>query len=307
MPENWLLFVDTNILLDFYRLRGSSVSRYLSALEENSDRLILTEQVQMEFLKHRQRVLNEFLREFEKPKTQRVPACIESYQPAISFQKNAKDALANYRKVVSKIERMIENPSRNDRVFKSIGKIFDGEGAYSLKRNTEGKERTRSLARKRFSLGYPPRKKDDTSFGDGLNWEWIVKCACDCKMKSNVFIVSRDGDYGIKRNGSYHVLDWLKKEFGDRVGKRRKIEHSELLADGLKKFDVKVSKKEVEEERDVADQQRIKLRDDRHYGNIRALKYLQNLNLYANSVDTDDRYNRLLSSFRDDYFSRNKK
>ncbi|WP_176440200.1 PIN domain-containing protein [Boseongicola aestuarii] len=53
MSDNWLVFVDTNILLDFYRFRGASALKQLKALEQNRAKLIVTEQVQMEFLKHR--------------------------------------------------------------------------------------------------------------------------------------------------------------------------------------------------------------------------------------------------------------
>ena len=58
-----LLFVDTNVLLDFYRIKKSDVStRYLEQLEACRDRLILGSQVEMEYKKNRQRVIVEALR-----------------------------------------------------------------------------------------------------------------------------------------------------------------------------------------------------------------------------------------------------
>lgn len=57
-----LLFVDTNVMLDFYRIRKSDIStKYLEQLELCKDRLIVGAQVEMEYKKHRQRVLVEFL------------------------------------------------------------------------------------------------------------------------------------------------------------------------------------------------------------------------------------------------------
>ena len=44
-----LLFVDTNILLDFYRIRKSDISmKYLDQLEACKDRLIISSQIEME-------------------------------------------------------------------------------------------------------------------------------------------------------------------------------------------------------------------------------------------------------------------
>ena len=47
-------FIDTNILLDFYRKPGESAIRQLKALEKHRESLILGDQLSMEFLKNRQ-------------------------------------------------------------------------------------------------------------------------------------------------------------------------------------------------------------------------------------------------------------
>src|SRR5580765_7471463 len=44
----------------------------------------------------------------------------------------------------------------------------------------------------------PPRKPNDTSMGDAINWEWIVECAKT--LNGSVIIVSRDRDYGVTYN-----------------------------------------------------------------------------------------------------------
>src|SRR6185312_7915028 len=62
--SGYLLFIDTNILLDFYRIRKSDISlKYLKEIEDNLDKLILTSQVEMEFRKNRQIVILEALTE----------------------------------------------------------------------------------------------------------------------------------------------------------------------------------------------------------------------------------------------------
>ena len=55
--SNYLVFVDTNILLDFYRFRRESGLVLLQRFDKIHDRLITTYQVEMEFKKNRQRVI----------------------------------------------------------------------------------------------------------------------------------------------------------------------------------------------------------------------------------------------------------
>lgn len=51
MALNTLIFVDTNILLDLYRVRsgGDANLELLRHLETNQEKLIVTDQVEMEF------------------------------------------------------------------------------------------------------------------------------------------------------------------------------------------------------------------------------------------------------------------
>lgn len=47
-----LVFIDTNILLDFYRQRRGDISlKYLAEIEKHYESLILTSQVEMEYKK----------------------------------------------------------------------------------------------------------------------------------------------------------------------------------------------------------------------------------------------------------------
>ena len=52
-----LVFIDTNIYLDFYRVRGTDATlSILKHFDENHDRIITTSEVEMEYKKNRQRV-----------------------------------------------------------------------------------------------------------------------------------------------------------------------------------------------------------------------------------------------------------
>lgn len=96
-------------------------------------------------------------------------------------------------------------------------------------------------------MGYPPRKKNDTSIGDAINWEWIVHV---CKENNaNAIIVSRDGDYGVSYNDKSYINDWLSAEFKERVNKRKAVTLYDSLSSALKDLKVRVTQAEQDEER----------------------------------------------------------
>lgn len=120
---------------------------------------------------------------------------------------------------------------------------------------TEGKKirkRVRSLAWKRFILGYPPRKKDDTSMDDAVNWEWIVQCAID--SGKNIIIASRDSDYGATYNDDPLLNDALHQEFKERVSKRRKILLTDRLTEAFKQASITVTAMEEKQEQELIDE-----------------------------------------------------
>ena len=61
------MFIDTNILLDFYRLRTESGLKLLTPLDGLHDRLITTYQVEMEFKKNRHAAIHESLKNLKSP------------------------------------------------------------------------------------------------------------------------------------------------------------------------------------------------------------------------------------------------
>ena len=245
--KQWLIFIDTNILLDFYR-QGESAIRQISLLEKHKDSLIITDQVWMEFLKNRQEVLTSTVNTLKQPDTISFPPFLSDYQPAKSVSVSIKSAHTNFKKVRSKIDNMISNPASHDAVYKGLLKIFSHVGDYTLTRNDEIKHEIRSLAKKRFTLGYPPRKATDNSIGDAVNWEWIVHCAIQSADKRNIMIVSRDKDYGASVGKDRYLNDWLIKEFKERVSTKRKIELSPKLTVALKRLDEQVSRRDELEE-----------------------------------------------------------
>lgn len=242
-----LIFVDTNIFLDFYRTRRSDVSMsYIARLEDCKARLILGSQVEMEFKKNRQKVILETINTFKKPDWGKLtPPALFADAKATQMIDERKNDIERYQKVINgKIEKILETPSKYDDLFKGLQRLFKSKTDFNLGRDSEHRFKIRELAEKRFMLGYPPRKADDTSIGDAINWEWIVHCAIN--SKKDVVIVTRDTDYGLIYDKRSYLNDWLKIEFQQRVGRSRKLILTDKLSYALKIVDKAVSK-EMEE------------------------------------------------------------
>src|SRR5690606_10224611 len=107
----------------------------------------------------------------------------------------------------------------------------------------------RRKAFRRFLHGCPPRKKNDTSIGDAINWEWMVHCAN--AQTAELVIVTRDSDYGAHFDNRGYINDHLKQEFAERVSKRRKILLYSKLSDALKHFQVPITRGEEEAEAEL--------------------------------------------------------
>ena len=90
----------------------------------------------------------------------------------------------------NRTEQLFRSPTTKDPVYKVAQRVFKHPSDHNLTRQRKERDSIRRLAYKRFVLGYPPRKAGDTSVGDAVNWEWIVRCACD--SGDDVVIVSRD-------------------------------------------------------------------------------------------------------------------
>jgi hypothetical protein len=57
------------------------------------------------------------------------------------------------------------------------------------------------LARKGKELGNPPGKKSDP-LGDQITWEQFIN-ACSKRKVATVWIITRDGDFGLKKQNRF--------------------------------------------------------------------------------------------------------
>lgn len=243
-----LLFIDTNVFLDFYRVSGQQGGvTLLDHLKDHHERIITSSQVEMEFKKNRPKVIVSGFQSVGNPEWNRLklPAYLARSKQSSGFA-SGKDRIKKQLKTLeTRVQNVIENPTQYDPVYKAAQRLFRARSEFNLSRKKEVRFKIRELAEKRFMLGYPPRKSGDTSIGDALNWEWIIKCSQD--TSSDVVIVSRDDDFGITFNKKRYINDWLAHEFKERC-KKRKVTLTDRLAEGLKMAGIRVGKAERDSE-----------------------------------------------------------
>lgn len=242
----YLIFIDTNIYLDYYRSDRSDVSiTLLDKIYQNRDRIITTSEVEMEYKKNRQR---EIIGSMGLIKTKdtgsiKIPPLFKTPQ----LERSIKAAERNLSRIAEELKertsKLLESPELNDPVYKVLEKLFRSDDECHLNRDKIVRFTIRRLAKKRFMLGYPPRKDSDLSLVDAINWEWIIYCAK--QSTNNVIIVSRDGDYG----PSNTINDWLLQEYKERVSSDRIVELTNSLTYAFKLASIKVSRKEEQIEK----------------------------------------------------------
>jgi len=250
-----LIFIDTNIFLDFYRAESEASLSLLRHVESIPEGLITTDQVEMEFLHNRQRVISAALQSLKAPSLPPfIPAYLSDSRAASKIEKSLGEMKKQMAALKKRFAGILENPALHDPVFKVVKKAFSFQSPMNLKFCEAKRDQIFERALNRFQRGLPPRKRDDTSFGDAVNWEWIVECASDTGM--DVVVVSRDGDYGLRFDGKHYLNDCLLQEFKDRVSAKRKVEFTTSLAQALRHLSVPVTKAEEEEEEKIIAQQK---------------------------------------------------
>lgn len=268
-----LIFIDTNIFLDFYRIRKSGVSmKYLEEIEKNKDIIITSSQVEMEFKKNRQSAILESIGEVKKINNinTSVPAILSNTKAVEMIEKSKKDIYKKQKELRERIEKILKNPVYNDPVYKSLQKLFNHNTPINLNRDNKIRYTIRNLAKKRFILGYPPRKKSDNSIGDAINWEWIIKCAET--TGKHIVLVTRDSDFGCTYDNESFLNDWLVQEFKQRISQKRKIILTDKLSTAFQIVEIPVTEEMIQEEEKVI---KISLQNYQQHSIQEAIKRLQ--------------------------------
>src|ERR1041385_1955037 len=121
-----LLFIDTNIFLDFYRTEGDAGLSLLEHVETVSGNLIMTDQVEAEFYCNRQRVISQALTNVKIPQIPDfMPAYLADSKTAAALNKDIDRVKNRIRVIKDRFARILKDPARNDPVFKQFFHIAD--------------------------------------------------------------------------------------------------------------------------------------------------------------------------------------
>ncbi len=227
---------------------GEAAERQLKFIDKNRGRIITSDQVRMEYMKHRQHIIIDTINKIKAPEgaIRQLPPILVDAKPAAQIKKQIKSIATQQKRIKARIEKILVSPVYYDQVYQCSQRLFKTKSPFNLTREMDLRLEIRELAKKRFMLGYPPRKNSDNSIGDAVNWEWIIKCAE--KSGDDVLVVSRDGDYGPSYQNTAYINDWLSQEFKKRTKSTQRIQLTNRLTDAMKIANFTVSKADEESE-----------------------------------------------------------
>ena len=249
---NTLLFIDTNIFLDFYRVPQSDLSlEVFDFLLEHSDLLIISDQVKMEFQKNRNNTIQGYMNllPMDLDKKVKAPVLLSGTKKAEEIKQCANKLQRTIKELKDILNGILLDPNHKDDAYKSLMQLFEVNNLYnSGKQKIELSDSIFLKAIRRFHRGMPPRKNHDLSIGDAINWEWCLYCCSYYKPKHSLIIVSNDKDFADSTNEN-KINPVLKDEFRERVGKSFSVRLEHSLKKAIKDIKLEMPKS-VEEELD---------------------------------------------------------
>jgi hypothetical protein len=193
------------------------------------------------------------MQELKSPAQVPRPGIFSDAKASSVLTRSMKEADKRVKALKQKLTRVLDRPTEHDPVYQACQRIFHKNDPLVLTREDKRRHLIRRKAFRRFLHGCPPRKRNDTSIGDAINWEWMVHCADTANAE--LVIVTRDSDYGVHFENKGYVNDHLRQEFSERVSRKRKILLYARLSDALKHFAVPVTEQEVAAEAEIVELQ----------------------------------------------------
>jgi|GEM_PF-2154308 len=178
------LFIDTNILLNFYAFSADQtevLDELISRVGPQGIVLHLPRQVRNEFERNRESKLQQVVAELRNYKFPQIPNLIRDTEAAEQYSKAKSDAEKAIKSLIANatgLALQFDLP-----IDKKIGELFDKATTY----DDEGFIYDRAFAR--TQKGDPPGKSDQ--LGDRYNWEVLLEHA----PAQDMYIISEDGDF----------------------------------------------------------------------------------------------------------------
>lgn len=181
------LFIDTNILLNFFHFAGEDLEqlRKLIAGQEHSNLVVWTTEQQIsEFYRNRDGKIEDGIKQ---PRTFKFsynfPAYFRTYKEHKEFQALAQSLSKKHSELMDKVLADVSG------VCLEADKIVADLFAKARKISTDDEVYAKAL--RRLRVGNPPGKKSTTA-GDEINWEALKS---GIPVLEDLHVVSVDGDY----------------------------------------------------------------------------------------------------------------
>lgn len=201
------IFIDTNILLDFYHFSNdqlNELSNLLNSSTLGASKVYLTQQVCDEFLRNRERKILDAMKRFTDSKVKlAIPAFMREYQNTEQIVELSKELIEKFedlRKLV--MSDISERKLHADHVISDFMRRLE---VIPVATNDYHE------ALQRAQLGNPPGKPG--SVGDAINWTLLLNRVPDGET---LHLISKDGDYfsviGDDKPMGYLVDEWNRKK-----------------------------------------------------------------------------------------------
>jgi predicted nucleic acid-binding protein len=130
-----VLFVDTNIWLDFYRSRNDASMGLLAHLEQIADRIVVTYQLESEYKKNRQAAILEGMQDLKPPQQIPRPAMFSDARASALLNKHLKEAEKRVKALKAKLAKALANPAAHDPVYQACQRVFHQDSPLALTRD----------------------------------------------------------------------------------------------------------------------------------------------------------------------------
>lgn len=207
------LFLDANILLDFYRFGKDDIEeiRKLTLLiREGEIDFFKNRLIEEEVRRARDGVLASAFSEFSTSKFQaKIPSFCQDIDGMDRFLDALKATNEAHKDIASQVRKKIEDSDLE--ADKIINELF------GLAKEIEISEEILNRAKHRTSINHPPRKAKD-SVADSIHWESLLSIANGISFH----LVTRDGDFSSELNPK-SIKSFLQAEWKAKHGRCAKI------------------------------------------------------------------------------------
>lgn len=201
------LFIDTCVLLDFYRFPKDDLKilqRIVASSKTKYIRLYISDYLEDEFYRNREGVIKKSIDEFCAYKTSRsIPFIFQSLDKYTDLIK----LLRELDKIQSSLRRAVVEAAHNYKLYADIV-ITD---LFNSAHKEQVTERIKRKGINRLHHSQPPGKNGKC--GDAVHWEWLLSSVPD---KENLVIVSYDRDFQShiddNRLSAYLYNEWKLKK-----------------------------------------------------------------------------------------------